>query len=307
VEIKPFERKENHMNPTIRKFSRIALAALFTVAIANAPPEASAQALTMDGQSGIFFQPWANVVPSSPGKFNRPTLSYHAVTAGPVAGDYFNVSVEEGFGNWLEFGYTRDNHTDGGNPTFSPLFNDAGMNIFNVKAKVLPENFHKQKWIPAVALGGALRTNDPYVSQASAHTNATNGDIYGVATKLVVVEKKFPLLLSGGARGTNAEVYGYGGNATNWQARAFGGLAIPIPVKHVVFAPTIEIDQEPHHLKYVTYANIPTTEVYAVRISDYPNQKWAIDIGTGHVASTVHPGIGLKVNNALAIAFDYRF
>jgi hypothetical protein len=116
-----------------------------------------------------------------------------------------------------------------------------------------------------------------------------------------------PLLLSGGVRGTNAEVYGYGGNATYWQARAFGAIAIPIPVKHVLIAPTVEIDQEPHHLKYVSYANIPTTEVYAVRLSDYPNQKWAIDIGTGHVASTVYPGIGLKVNNALALAFDYRF
>ncbi|MGD0446513.1 MAG: DUF3034 family protein [Edaphobacter sp.] len=295
------------MNRIVKTLSRVAFAALFVAETAIATQEVSAQALTMDGQSGIFFQPWANVAPSSPGKFNGPTLSYHAVTAGPVAGDYFNVSVEEGFGSWLEFGYTRDNHTDGGNPALSPLFNDAGMNIFNIKAKVLPENFHKQKWIPAVAVGGALRTNDPYVSQASAQTNATNGDIYGVATKLVVIEKKFPLLLSGGARGTNAEVYGYGGNATNWQARAFGALAIPIPVRHAVFAPTVEIDQEPHHLKYVAYANIPTTEVYAVRISDYPNQKWAIDIGTGHVASTAYPGIALKANNALAIAFDRRF
>jgi Protein of unknown function (DUF3034) len=295
------------MNRYVKIFSRVMFAATLSAVLTGAPLKAVAQALTMDGSSGVFFQPWANVVPSSPGKFNGPTLAYHAVTAGPVAGDYFNVSVEEGFGNWLEFGYTRDNHTDGGNPTFSPLFNDAGMNIFNIKAKVIPENFHQQKWIPAVAIGGALRTNDPYVSQASAQTNATNGDIYGVATKLIVIEKKFPILVSGGVRGTNAEVYGYGGNATNWQARAFGALAIPIPIKHVLIAPTVEIDQEPHHLKYVAYANIPTTEVYAVRVSDYPNQKWAIDIGTGHVASTVYPGIGLKVNNALAIAFDYRF
>jgi len=295
------------MNRYVKIFSRAIFAVTLSTALAGAPLKAVAQALTMDGSSGVFFQPWANVVPSSPGKFNRPTLAYHAVTAGPVAGDYFNVSVEEGFGDWLEFGYTRDNHTDGGDPTFSPLFNDAGMNIFNIKAKVIPENLHRQTWIPAVAIGGALRTNDPYVSQASAQTNATNGDIYGVATKLVVIEKKVPILLSGGVRGTNAEVYGYGGNATNWQARAFGALAIPIPIKHVLIAPTVEIDQEPHHLKYVAYANLPTTEIYAVRVSDYPNQKWAIDIGTGHVASTVYPGIGLKVNNALAIAFDYRF
>src|SRR6202021_3245507 len=104
-----------------------------------------------------------------------------------------------------------------------------------------------------------------------------------------------------------AQIYGDSGNATNWQTPGFCALAIPIPVKHVLFAPTVEIDQEPHHLKSVAYANIPTTEVYAVRMSDYHNQKWAIDIGTGHVASTAYPGIALKANNALAVAFDSRF
>src|ERR1700678_3912874 len=75
------------------------------------------QALNMDGQSGIFFQPWAEVVPSAHNKFNAPTAAFHVVDAGPVAGDYLNVGLEEGFGNWLEFGYTRSNHTDGGDPT----------------------------------------------------------------------------------------------------------------------------------------------------------------------------------------------
>ena len=270
-------------------------------------PFAQGQALTMDGQSGIFFQPWANVVPAAPRRWNGPTLSYHAVTAGPVAGDYFNVSVEEGFGNWLEFGFTRNNHTDGGDPMFSPLFNYAGMNIFNVKAKVIAENAHRLKWVPAVALGGVLRTNVPYVSQTYIHKNATNGDIYGVATKLIVIDRKLPLLLSGGVRGTNAEVYGYGGNATNWQARAFGAVAFPLPIKHVLIAPTFEVDQEPHHLAYVTYANIPTTLIYAVRISRYPDMKWSVDIGTGHVVSSAAPGVNLKANNALALALDYRF
>ena len=282
------------------------LVALLTTALAN-DRRMQAQALTMDGQSGVFFQPWANVVPAAPKKWNGPTLSYHAVTAGPVAGDYFNVSVEEGFGNWLEFGFTRGNHTDGGNPTFSPLFNYAGMNIFNVKAKVIREDASHHKWIPAVAFGGVLRTNVPYVSQSFVHANATNGDVYGVATKVVVIDKKLPVLLSGGVRGTNAEVYGYGGNATNWQARAFGAVGFPFPVKGVLIAPTFEVDQEPHHLAYITYANIPTTLIYAVRISRYPDMKWSVDIGTGHVVSTAAPGVDLKANNALALALDYRF
>jgi hypothetical protein len=286
---------------------RINLLAALLVGAFLQPNFARGQALTMDGESGIFFQPTANVVPAASKKWNAPTLSYHAVTAGPVAGDYFNVSLEEGFGNWLEFGYTRNNHTDGGDPTFSPLFNYAGMDIFNVKAKVLAENSHHLKWVPAVALGGVIRTNVPYVSQTFAKTNATNGDIYGVATKVIVIGKKLPLLLSGGERGTNAAVYGYGGNSTNWQARAFGALGFPLPIQHVLITPTIEVDQEPHHLAYVTYANIPTTLIYAARISRYPDMKWSVDIGTGHVVSSAAPGIDLKANNALAIALDYRF
>jgi hypothetical protein len=293
-----------HATPIVARLALLA-ASLTTLFVDICP--ARAQALTMDGQSGVFFQPWANVVPAAPRKLNGPTLSYHAVTAGPVAGDYFNVSLEEGFGNWLEFGFSRDNHTDGGDPTFSPLFNYAGMNIFNVKAKVIAEDMHHQKWVPAVAFGGVLRTNVPFVSQTFAHKNATNGDVYGVATKLIVIDKKLPILLSGGARGTNAEVYGYGGNATNWQARAFGAVGFPIPLKGILIAPTFEVDQEPHHLAYIGYANIPTTLVYAVRISRYPDMKWSLDIGTGHVASTAAPGVDLKANNALAIALDYRF
>jgi hypothetical protein len=266
------------------------------------------QALNMDGQSGIFFQPWADVVPSAAGKFGGPTVSFHVVDAGPVAGDYLNVGIEEGFGNWLEFGFTRSNHTDGGDPAISPLFNFAGMNIFNFKTKVLPANFHGRKYLPGISIGGVLRTNDPFVSQSVVHKNATNGDVYLVGTKLVVLGNKFGFLLNGGVRGTNAQKYGYGGNTLNWQARAFGGIAFPIPIKKlVIVAPTFEIDQEPEKIKYVPTATLPTDLIYAVRISHAPDSRWSFDVGTGHVGARLGPGINIKVNNALAFAADFRF
>src|SRR5260370_35113875 len=56
------------------------------------------QALNMDGQSGIFLQPDADVVPAPHHKFGAPTISFHAVDTGPVAGAYINVGGEEGFG-----------------------------------------------------------------------------------------------------------------------------------------------------------------------------------------------------------------
>jgi len=271
-------------------------------------PRANAQSLTMDGESGIFLQPLADVVPSPQHKFGGPTVSFHAVDAGPVAGNYINVGVEEGFGNWLEFGYTRSNHTDGGDPTISPLFNFSGMNIFNVKAKVLPANYHGHKYLPAISVGGVLRTNNPFVVQAVKHKNATNGDVYLVGTKLFMIGKKFGFVGSAGVRGTNAQKYGYGGNTVDWEARAFGGVAFPIPIKNVlVITPAFEIDQEPSRIKYVPTARLPTDLIYALRISRFPDSKWSIDIGTGHLGANIGPGLNIKANNALAIAANYRF
>jgi len=284
----------------------VSLTALFLAGFLSAD-RMQGQALNMDGQSGIFFQPWADVVPSAAGKFGGPTVSFHVVDAGPVAGDYLNVGIEQGFGNWLEFGFTRSNHTDGGDPAISPLFNFAGMNIFNVKANVLSANSHGHTYFPAISVGGVLRTNDPFVSQSVAHKNAANGDIYLVGSKLFVFGNKFAFLLNGGVRGTNAQMYGYGGNTLNWQARAFGGIAFPIPIKKlVVIAPTFEIDQEPEKIKYVPTATLPTDLIYAVRISRAPDSRWSFDIGTGHVGATLGPGINIKVNNALAFAADFR-
>jgi Protein of unknown function (DUF3034) len=266
------------------------------------------QALNMDGQSGIFFQPWADVVPSPHHQFGAPTMSFHIVDAGPVAGDYMNVGVEEGFSNRLEFGYTRSNHTDGGDPTISPLFNFAGMNMFNVKAKLIPAGAHKLRYVPAISVGGVLRTNDPFVVQFVQHKDATNGDVYGVATELFTFGKKFAFLANAGVRGTNAQKYGYGGNTIDWEALAFGGLAFPIPIKKaILIAPTIEVDQEPRYIKYVPTAHLPTDLIYAVRVSRYPDSKWTFDVGTGHVGATLAQGINIKVNNAVAFAADFRF
>ena len=266
------------------------------------------QALTMDGQSGIFLQPEADVVPSPHHQFGAPTISFHAVDAGPVAGDYINVGVEEGFDNRLEFGYTRSNHTDGGDPTISPLFNFEGMNIFNVKAKVITAGAHKHKYVPAVSIGGVLRTNDPFVVQLVEHKNATNGDIYVVATELFTFGKKVAFVGTGGVRGTNAQKYGYGGNTVDWEARAFGGLAFPIPIKgKIVVAPAVEVNQEPRYIKYVPGAHFPTDLIYAVRVSRYPDSKWTFDVGTGHLGAAIAPGLNIKVNNAIAIAADFRF
>ena len=271
-------------------------------------PRVKAQSLTMDGESGIFLQPLAEVVPSPQNKFGGPTLSFHAVNAGPVAADYINLGVEEGFGNWLEFGFTRNFHTDGADPAISPLFNFRGMNIFNFKAKLLPSNYNGHKYLPTISLGGVLRTNDPFVVQAVEHKNATNGDVYLVGTKLLMIGEKFGFVANAGVRGTNAQKYGYGGNTIDWEARAFGGLAFPIPIKKLVLlTPAFEVDQEPRRIKFVPTASLPTDLIYAIRLSRLPDSKWSFDIGTGHLGANIAPGINIKVDSAVAVAANYRF
>jgi Protein of unknown function (DUF3034) len=291
-----------------RKLAKhVSIAALVLAALFSSQ-RANAQSLTMDGESGIFLQPMADVVPSPEHKFGGPTLSFHAVNAGPVAADYINTGVEEGFGNRLEFGYTRNFHTDGANPTISPLFNFRGMNIFNFKAKLLPSNYHGHKYLPTISVGGVLRTNDPFVVQAVMHKNATNGDVYLVGTKLFTIGHKFAFMANAGVRGTNAQKYGYGGNTVDWEARAFGGVAFPIPIKRlVVLTPAVEVDQEPRRIKYVPGASLPTDIIYAIRLSRLPDSKWSFDIGTGHLGANIAPGINIKANNCIALAVNYRF
>jgi hypothetical protein len=123
-----------------------------------------------------------------------------------------------------------------------------------------------------------------------------------------VIGNKFAFLINGGVRGTNAQKYGYGGNTVDWEARAFGGLAFPIPIKKaVIIAPTVEIDQEPRYIKNVPGATVPTDLIYAVRISRQPDSRWSFDVGTGHVGATLEPGVNIKANNALAFAASFRF
>jgi len=162
--------------------------------------------------------------------------------------------------------------------------------------------------LPTISLGGVLRTNDPYVVQAVKHQNATNGDVYLVGTKLIMFGKKFGFVANAGVRGTNAQKYGYGGNTVDWEARAFGGLAFPIPIKNlVVITPAFEVDQEPKRIKFIPTASLPTDLIYAIRLSRLPDSKWSFDIGTGHLGANIAPGINIKANNAVAIAANYRF
>ncbi len=202
------------------------------------------------------------------------------------------------------------------------------MNIFHGKVKLINDG-QFGPWTPGVAVGGLVRTGDKFVTGEAAvvateaenaycyYTGAylealcnptvpipaaksyTNGDVYVAVTK-TWVKKPVPFLANFGWKATNATIFGIGGQSTRFGGRFFGGLGIPLPLGHGIFAvPSAGFTQEPGTSKglgaasYTSLplvagkADIPTTMDYAVRISQKDKPHFAFDIGIGQVASNI--------------------
>jgi hypothetical protein len=329
---------------------RIFILALLLLAAA---PALRAQSLNLEGQTGGYIIPAAYTIPSDAGhKFSSPTLGFHYLKAGTTVGDFYISSVEEGYGNWLEFGYSRNNHSNGrdfntanssGTSGASDLWAYNGFNVYNAKGRVMKEDWKGHKWIPAVALGFVLRQGDQYVTGAlqnttgttsHPHPSTTNGDMYAVATKLVR-QTKIPLLLDFGVRGTNAQLYGAGGqagstpvsaplaagapcppdctytNSSAWAVKPFGGMGIPIPIsksnRAIVIEPGAEVAPEPRYTQNLPQAHVATTEVYGFRFTQLPSFRWTLDAGVGHIGNNLGPGFYIHANTVESVALSYRF
>jgi len=303
----------------------LAGAALISVA-------AGAQQLTLEGQTGGFLTPTAYVVYGAKGSFfSHPAIGYHFVNSNNVIGDIHTFSIEEGFANRAEAGYTRSVHITGDSALFSSLWHYAGMNLFNGKVIVLDEN-SGGAWVPGIAVGGLVRTGDRFVSGAlnEALTGTlktyTNGDVYAVATK-TWARPPVPFLVNFGLKFTNASIYGIGGQATRFGGRLFGGLGIPVPGPwKTVIVPSAGFTQEPPqvvNLSKILYpppgkAHIPTTLDYAVRVTQRNNPHFAFDIGVGQVAGTIGTTavitplgpqlvpVDLKARSVMGLGLSYR-
>jgi hypothetical protein len=273
---------------------------------------AQAQSLGYEGPTGIFVTPLASTAASPAHGLGAPVIAYHVLAGGPVIGDFNTVSITEGFAKHVEFGYTREDHSKGSDPTFSGLWTN-GFNIFHGKVNVLNENAGKTKWIPAVSIGGIVRTNDSNVFDGAHAQTKTNGDIYAVATKVVTQTKKVPLVLNFGVRGTNSSLWGLGGNAPDFTARAFGALGFVFtgPGKSTIILAS-EVAQQPKTIKSTaangsTAANfdIPTSVDYAVRIVPSPKHKLNLDFGVLQAAGRIAPGVDLQARARFAFGISY--
>ncbi len=302
----------------------LVLAVLFTLLVicASSAP-AHAQALGWEGETGVFVTPLAYTAAAENQKIH-PVVAYHYFNAGSIIGDFHETSIELGIGKRFEVGYTHEFHNFGDNPGLSPLWQN-GFDIFNGKVNLVPENYGKQNWVPAISAGFIARTGvrnvgnylEGVASNPDQISGKANGDIYLVASKVVTqVSKKMPVVLSAGVRGTNAELWGMGGNAPDWQARAFGAVALvfPLPNKSTIIFGS-EAAQQPHHPYGFTSAddfggaqlNIPTTLTYCMRFVPSPKHKLNFDFGIAQVAGQINPAVNLKARHTFGFQMSYGF
>jgi hypothetical protein len=258
-----------------------------------------AQILTLEGQTGGFITPTAYVVYTAKDHiFSHPAVGYHFIDASKVIGNLHTFSVEEGFANRAEVGYTRSVHTEGNSAAFSSLWHYSGMNIFNGKMVAVKDGQFSQ-FMPGVAVGGVVRTDDRFVTGALDQEltgklkSYTNGDVYVAATK-TWLKPPVPLFLNLGWKATNASILGIGGQATRFGGRLFGGLGIPLPgPHHTAIVPAAGFSQQPPTAKNLGAiliggkAHLPTTMDYAVRVTQRDNPHFSFDIGVGQVAGMI--------------------
>ena len=116
------------------------------------------------------------------------------------------------------------------------------------------------------------------------------------------------MIFTGGARATNAELWGLGGNAPTWTGRAFGSAAFVMKLPgraRMAFAS--EVEQQPLHPARFPDLSIPTTLTYAVRYFPATEHKLAIDFGVAQIAGKVAPGVNLEVRARFGMQVSYSF
>lgn len=276
------------------------------VALFGGTPSLRAQSPGWEGETGVLVTPLA-YTPSAENHTFVPVVAYHFLDAGPVIGEFHQVSLTVGILNRLEFGYTREFHVEGSDPALSPLWHD-GLNIFHGKALLLSENYHKNDWVPAISVGFVARTQVHNVGGAVLNKDTNNGDVYLVATKIVTQTKPIPILLSGGVRGTNAELWGMAGNAPDFTPCAFGavGFVFKGPAGSTLILGS-EAAQQPHHPDQFPALDIPTTITYAARVVPSKKLKLNADLGVAQIAGNVMPGVNLKARHQVGAQVSYGF
>jgi hypothetical protein len=274
-----------------------------------------AQSLDWEGQTGVFVTPLAYSVSTGDARLGLPVVSYHYLDAGPVLGNFHQVSISMGAFNRIEFGYTGNLHQDGSTVGLSGLWS-GGFNVFHGKVNLLRERHGRG--LPALAVGFVARSQVRNVGGVIQSHDTNNQDFYVVASKTVTRFRKLPLVFNAGVKATNASLLGLAGNAPGYSGRAFGaaGFAFNGPGRSTILLGS-EVLQEPRSIQGLPGAVMPTTITYAVRIvpsGALPIHGWGvetpkltIDFGLAQAAGNVMPGVDLQARHQFAFGISYGF
>ena len=281
---------------------------------------AFAQGLNWEGQTGALITPFAYTASTPAHKFGKPEVAFHYLAGGSVIGNQYNFSVTEGVCKRFEVGFTQSMSSAGSSP-LTALFGGSYSSVHG-KLTVLPENFAKTKWVPAIAVGAIGRFNNPRVAWVAMSTGPDsptnkNGDFYIVATKTVTQIKGLPFVLNFGEKVTNASVLGIAGDAGNalntgqrWQGRLFGAAAVVVkgPAKSALILGS-EALQEPRYVQPLgSAATIPTSLSYFVRVVPHlEGSPLQVDIAVVQAAGKINPGIDLNARARFATGVSYHF
>jgi hypothetical protein len=272
------------------------------------------QSLNWEGQTGVFVTPLAYSVSTGDARLSLPVVSYHYLNAGPVLGNFHQVSITMGAFSRVEFGYTGNLHQDGSTAGLSGLWS-GGFNAFHGKVNLFRE---RRGGLPALSVGFVVRTQVRNVGGVIQGHDTNNQDFYVVATKTITRFRKLPLVFNAGFKATNASLLGLAGNATGYSGRAFGaaGFAFKGPGRSTILLGS-EVLQEPRSIQGLPGAVIPTTITYAVRIvpsGALPIHGWGVekpkltlDFGMAQVAGNIMSGVDLQARHQFAFGISYGF
>ncbi len=293
-------------------------APVLLLCLSFAATQAQAQSLGYEGPTGVFVTPLALTAASPAKGVGAANVSYHFLSGGPIIGDFSTVNTTVGFAKRFEVGYTHEIHNGNGNstdtlgPVLKPLWN-SGLDIVHFKANITPGFLSK---VGVFSVGGIYRSGDKIggninalaevlmgaagIDYTHAEQKTANGDIYLVGTKVITqVSKKLPIIVNAGLRGTNASLWGLGGNSPGFEGKAFGATAAVITAGKVTIIPAFEISEQPQHIlsasaaatlgstKAATLFDIPTSEVYAVRVVPFAKKKLNVDVGVLHAGGYI--------------------
>ncbi|MGB7984213.1 MAG: hypothetical protein WCF54_03540 [Terracidiphilus sp.] len=328
--------------------SRKLAAPLLLFCLGIATTQAKAQSLGYEGPTGLLVTPLALTATSPAKGVGLPAISYHFLAGGPVIGDFSTVSATVGIAKRFEIGYTHELQiAPGGSliglgPKLTPLF-DSGLDIVHFKANITPGFISK---VGTFSVGGVYRLNDQIgvninnlaakliaganITPINAEEKTANGDVYLVGTKIITqLGKKAPIIVSAGLRGTNAALWGLGGNSPGFEGKAFGSTALVLtgPAKSTIILAS-EISQQPQHIssatatatfgsaRAATLFDIPTSESYALRLVPFARHKLNIDAAVLHAGGFIDNSllnklaggrVDLDMRARLAFAISYGF